>query len=298
MHAIAVTPTPQDRITDIAGLRVGNAEDRRVRTGTTVLLPDEPVAVGVDIRGGAPGTRETAALDPCALVDRCHGIVLSGGSVFGLAAADGVTRWLAARGRGLALGPMHVPIVPAAILFDLLNGGDKSWGDEPPYRTLGIAAAEAAGVDVAVGRVGAGFGAVAGDRPGGLGTAAAEAASGFRVGALVAVNSFGMPLDDDLGRVPLPKAPLAAASTTIAIVATDLALDKAGCRRLAIMAHDGLARALRPVHTPYDGDTVFALATGAVAPDDPLPLSLGVAGTMAADVLARAIARAIELSAR
>ncbi len=293
MHEIAVAPTTHDRITDIAGLRVGNAEDRRLRSGVTVLLPDDPAAVGVDIRGGAPGTRETAALDPCALVGRCHGIVLSGGSVFGLAAADGVTGWLAARGRGLALGPMHVPIVPAAILFDLLNGGDKDWGEEPPYRALGIAAAEAAGIDFAVGRAGAGFGAVAGDRDGGLGTAAAEAAGGFRVGALVAVNSFGPPLDDDMGRVPLPKAPLLAANTTIAIVATDLALDKAGCRRLAIMAHDGLARALRPVHTPYDGDTVFALATGAVAPQEPLPLNLAVAGTMAADVLARAIARAV-----
>ncbi|MFQ5346556.1 MAG: P1 family peptidase [Rhodothalassiaceae bacterium] len=298
MHEVRISSTGHDRITDIAGLAVGNAEDRRARTGTTVVLPQRPATVAVDTRGGAPGSRETDALDPSALVACCHGLVLTGGSVFGLAAADGVTQWLSSRGRGLPIGGFHVPVVPAAVLFDLLNGGDKNWGEAPPYRALGIAAAEAAATDFATGRAGAGLGAVAGDRAGGLGTAAAEAASGFRVGALVAVNSFGPPRDQDMARIPLPKAPLLASNTTIAVVATDLALDKAACRRIAIMAHDGLARALRPIHTPFDGDTVFALATGAVTPPAPAPLTLTIAGTMAADLLERAVCQALEAAAR
>lgn len=293
-----VRVTENDRITDIAGLAVGNAHGDAERSGVTVLLPGAEAGhafvMGVDVRGGAPGTRDTTALDPSCLVDAFHGLVLAGGSVFGLAAADGVTNWLAAQGRGLALGPCTVPVVPAAILFDLANGGDKNWGGTPPYAAWGRAAASAAGRDFAQGRAGAGYGTVAGDRRGGLGSAASVAAdAGYTVGALVAVNAFGPPLDTDMSRVPMPKPAFIAENTTIAAVATDLALDKAQCRRLAIMAQDGLARALRPVHTPFDGDTVFAVATGRAAPTEPLGRTLTVAGTLAADTLTRAVEKAL-----
>lgn len=296
MQEMRTAPTGQDRITDIAGIRVGNAEDRAARTGVTVLLPDAPAVMGVDVRGGAPGTRETEALDPACLIDAFHGVVLAGGSVFGLAAADGAAAWLSARGVGLPFGPHPIPVLPAAILFDLMNGGDKAWGDRPPYHDLGRRAAAAAATDFACGPHGAGCGAVAGDRAGGLGTAALTAAAGYSVGALVAVNAFGPPLDADLRRIPLPKAGLPGGNTTIAVIATDLALDKAGCRRLAIMAHDGLARSLRPVHTPFDGDTVFAMATGARPLPEPAALHLAIAGAMAADALARAVEKAIAAS--
>ncbi|GER06081.1 peptidase S58 [Kordiimonadales bacterium JCM 17843] len=249
--------------------------------------------MGVDVRGGAPGTRDTDALDPTCLVNGFHGLVLSGGSVFGLGAVDGVVSWLSERGRGLSLGACIVPVVPGAILFDLANGGDKNWGALPPYRALGIKACEAASRTIEEGAMGAGFGALAGDRRGGLGTAALRSASGFHVGALVAVNSYGPPMDDQFDRIPLPKEGLVGANTTIAAIATDLALDKAGCRRLAIMAQDGLARSLRPIHTPYDGDTVFALSTGAISPPEPFSRSLLVAGAMAADALARAVGKAL-----
>lgn len=285
-----------DRITDVAGLLVGHAHNHRLRSGTTVILPHKPVVMGVDVRGGAPGTRDTDALDPTCLVTDFHGLVLSGGSVFGLAAVDGVVSWLSERGRGLPLGPHAVPVVPGAILFDLMNGGDKAWGESPPYHALGGAACEAAGLEVAQGRVGAGAGAQAGDRPGGLGTAALVAESGFTVGALVAVNSYGPPLDGNRDQIPMPKAALLGTNTTLAVVATDLALDKAGCRRLAIMAHDGLARALRPLHTPYDGDVVFAMATGETAPPEPMARSLLVAGAMAADALEQAVLNALAAS--
>lgn len=288
-----VYKSTNDRITDVAGLLVGHAQDERLRSGTTVILPQKPVVMGVDVRGGAPGTRDTDALDPACLVTDFHGLVLSGGSVFGLAAVDGAVTWLSERGRGLPLGPHAVPVVPGAILFDLMNGGDKEWGKTPPYHALGQAACAAAGLDVPQGRVGAGTGAQAGERPGGLGTAALVAESGFTVGALVAVNSYGSPLDGRRDHIPMPKAALLAANTTLAVVATDLALDKAGCRRLAIMAHDGLARALRPLHTPYDGDVVFAMATGETVPPEPIARSLLVAGAMAADALEQATANAL-----
>ncbi len=288
-----VYKTTHDRITDVAGILVGHAQDTALRSGATVILPDEPVAMGVDVRGGAPGTRDTDALDPTCLIDGFHGLVLSGGSVFGLAAVDGVVNWLSERGRGLALGPHAIPVVPGAVLFDLMNGGDKTWGAESPYRRFGQAACDAAGLDVPQGRVGAGTGAQAGDRPGGLGTAALIADSGFSVGALAAVNSYGPPLDDVRTHIPMPKAALFATNTTLAVVATDLALDKAGCRRLAIMAHDGLARTVRPIHTPYDGDVVFAMATGAITPPDPTADTLLIAGAMAADALERAVLNAL-----
>ncbi|GAB4577031.1 MAG: P1 family peptidase [Rhodothalassiaceae bacterium] len=298
MSEVHVKPTARNSIVDIAGLRVGNAEDRKVRTGVTVVLPDRPVVMGVDIRGGAPGTRDTDALDPSCLVEEFHGLTLAGGSVFGLAAADAVTEWLSAQGRGLALAGKAVPVAPAAILYDLANGGDKDWGERSPYYALGLAAAKAAtDEDFARGRAGAGYGALAGDRAGGLGSACLLSECGFRVGALVAVNAFGPPLDDRCDRILMPKLGLVGTNTTIALVATDLALDKAGARRLAIMAHDGLARTLRPVHTPFDGDTVFAMATGDVPVPAPAPRSLLIAGTMAADALAAAVRDALARAA-
>jgi L-aminopeptidase/D-esterase-like protein len=194
-------PGPLNLITDVAGLSVGNAQDLGALTGVSVVLPDQPVVAAADIRGGAPGTREMDALDPAALVEGVHGIVLSGGSVFGLEAASGVVEWLSARGVGFTFGPQPLPcpVVPSAILFDLANGGDKSWR-EPPYRTLGRQACEAAGARFGLGNAGAGLGATAGVFKGGLGSASVVW-EGLSVGALVAVNSFGSPADPLTGEL-------------------------------------------------------------------------------------------------
>jgi L-aminopeptidase/D-esterase-like protein len=320
-------PGPLNLITDVPGLSVGNVEDRGALTGVTVVLPEEPAVAACDIRGGAPGTREMDALDPAGLVERIHGIVLSGGSVFGLEAASGVVQWLAGRGVGFAFGaqPLPCPVVPSAILFDLANGGDKNW-IEPPYRDLGRQACEAAARQFDLGNAGAGLGATAGIYKGGLGSASVVW-QGVTVGALVAVNSFGSPADPltgDLWAGPFALAgefpqghstaagfrspgawtkaerlansgegAAAGANTTIAVVATDVILTRPEARRLAIMAADGMARALRPVHTPFDGDSVVALATGRTELSGPRPLALTALGTLAGDALARAIARAI-----
>jgi L-aminopeptidase/D-esterase-like protein len=312
-------PGPRNLITDVAGLFVGNAEDRAGMTGTTVLLAAKPVVAAVEVRGGAPGTRETAALDAVNTVEHVHALVLSGGSVFGLDAASAVTFALAKRGIGFAFGtqPWPCPLVPAAVLFDINNGGDKTWGLEPPYRNLGLAALEAAAADFTLGNAGAGLGAVAGELKGGLGSASIRW-EGYTLGALVAVNSVGssvMPgsarlwamdsaLGDEMGPLrpppvggvamdPLTGTKLAARNTTIAIIACDAALSVAETQRLAIMAVDGMARAIRPIHTPFDGDTVFALATGDLALGEPRPRALAALGTLAADCLSRAIGRAI-----
>ena len=282
----------------------------------------------VDVRGGAPGTRETDLLDPSCRVDRIDAICLSGGSAFGLSAADGVMRWLRERGRGVAVADVVVPIVPAAILFDLLNGGDKNW-EWPPYRELAYQATGSAGRDFALGNTGAGLGAKAGNLKGGLGSASAvDPATGLQVGALVAVNARGYTTMGDMpqfwawaleqngefgglpppahglalpvshGRADLTHDPADAArsdpraNTTIAVVATNARLDKASAQRLAVMAQDGLARSIRPVHTPQDGDTVFAIATGKHDLGDD-PLALAELGTLAADCLARAVARGV-----
>lgn len=312
-------PGPRNLITDVAGLLVGNAEDRAARSGTTVVLCERPCVAGVDVRGGAPGTRETDALDPTCLVDAIDAVVLSGGSAFGLDAASGAMAWLAERGRGYAVGPARVPIVPAAILFDLADGGG-SWGADPPYRALGRAACDAAGPDFVLGNAGAGLGARAGDLKGGLGSASVAAGEGLCVGALVAANPVGsvvmgagptlwawpFELDGEMGgqvppRAPAPteagpaRRPIVGGATTIAVVATNAALDPAGARRVAIMAHDGIARAIRPAHTPFDGDTVFALATGAWA-GTAGPATVARVGALAADCLARAIGRAVVLA--
>ena len=316
-------PGARNLITDVPGLRVGQAEDAAARTGVTVILPDERAVCAVDVRGGAPGTRETDALAPENLVDAVDAVVLSGGSVYGLGAADGVTAWLGARGRGYSLAASAEvppsPVVPAAILFDMANGGDKAWGEAPPYRELGRTATAAASHQFQLGTAGAGMGAMAGALKGGIGSASIRASDGFTVGALAAVNSWGSvvapggrtfwaaPFEmvaefGGLGSAGLTAPPeewglaKGAASmrnTTIACVATDVALTPAQARRVAIMAQDGLARAIRPIHAPFDGDVVFALSTGRQACAEPAQLSVARIGSLAADVLARAVARAV-----
>lgn len=295
MTVYDIKPGPRDLITDVGDLRVGQAEDETAKTGVTVVLPDKACVMACDVRGGAPGTRDTDALDPASLVDAFHGIVLAGGSVFGLAAADAVTAWLSARDVGLPLGSVPVPVVPAAILFDLANGGDKDWSAGSPYPRLGVAACENAGVEFSEGRAGAGYGAQAGSGPGGIGSASAVAEDGTIAGALVAVNAFGnVGQEHNLEKIDFPKAGLVGGNTTIAVVATNLAIDKAGAKRIAIMAHDGMARAIRPLHTPFDGDIVFALATGKIAVDQSRGhMAIALAGTMAADCLTRAICKAV-----
>ena len=282
----------------------------------TVVLADPPALAAVDVRGGAPGTVNTDALRPGGLITRVNGIVLSGGSVFGLEAVAGLIDWLAARGRGFVEWGPCLPIVTGAILFDLLNGGEKDWCGRPPYRALAARAADDASSDSRVGNVGAGFGAVAGGWKGGLGTASAfDPATGVTVAALVAVNSVGsvtMPgsrtmwawhleQGEELGGQSAPREATGHAfetkrgigmNTTIGIVATDAALDHGGVQRLAAMAQGGYAYAIRPIYTPYDGDTLFALATGAVRLPDK-PDGLVRLGAIAADVVARAVMRGV-----
>lgn len=327
-------PGPRNLITDIAGLAVGHATDESAMSGVTVLRCAGDWAAGVDVRGGGPGTRETEALAAENLVGRAHAIVLAGGSVFGLAAADGVTAALSVHGIGLSLraGSPAIPIVPAAVLHDLGNGGDKAWGIDPPYRRLGMRALQDAGADFLLGSVGAGRGAMAGLRKGGIGSASIDLGLGLMVGALVALNSVGsalMPdgttywawaleLDGEFGGaeppVPLRMGHLdmgdpapdesrllglgrleAGANTTLGVAACSAALTTAECKRVSMMAQDGIARAVRPAHTPFDGDTVFALASGAVALDATRRRAahVGRIGSAAADCMARAIARAV-----
>jgi L-aminopeptidase/D-esterase-like protein len=304
-------------ITDVGGVLVGHAQDNRLGSGTTAVVFAEPAVAAIDVRGGGPGTREIDVLEPAATLERIDGIALAGGSAFGLEAGGGVQAWLREQGRGFAVRTARVPIVPGAILFDLLAGGDKEWGRFAPYRDLGYAAAAAAGVEFALGSVGAGLGATTADLKGGLGSATATTAEGLTVGALAAVNAAGSAVigggpsfwaapfeqDAEFGGIgfpaPLPPDALshhtkgsAHTSTTLVVVATDATLAKGQCRRLAVMAQTGLARAIYPVHTPLDGDVVFAAATGRKRLADPL-LSLSELGTIAANVVARAVARAV-----
>lgn len=310
-----MTPGPLNLITDISGLRVGNAADPHLKSGVTVLTADAPFAAAVHVMGGAPGTRETDLLAPDKLVGQVDALVLAGGSAFGLAACDGVMAGLRAAGRGFQVGAARVPIVPGAIVFDLLNGGDKGWADNP-YPALGRTAFDAAAPDFAIGTTGAGSGATTGNFKGGLGSASARLSNGLTVGALVVVNALGratvgdtrhfwaapwelghefgghgLPPAFPAGQEPSPAKRLGEA-TTIAILATDAALDKPALHRLAVAAHDGMARALVPSHTPFDGDLVFAVSTGARPLSDPAadPFLLGHA---AASTLARAIARGV-----
>lgn len=303
-------------ITDVPGVLVGNADDAGLASGVTVIVFEEPAVASGDVRGGAPGTRETDLLRPDETIERVDAIVLSGGSGFGLDAPGGAQAWLREHGRGFVLGPVVVPIVPGAILFDLTNGGNKDWGRFPPYRDLGYAATANAGLDFALGTAGAGHGAKTVNLKGGLGSASARTRDGTTVGAIVAINALGSvtvgdgphfwaaPFEQDAefgGRgspSPLPPDALAIRvkggvrqNTTIALVATDAALTKAQAHRLAMVAHDGLARAIYPVHTPLDGDTVFAAATAKRPAADLMAFT--ELGAVAANVLARAVARGV-----
>ncbi len=310
-----LAPGPLNALADVPGLAVGHATDRDRLTGATVVLPDAPAVAAVDVRGGGPGTRETDLLGLGRTVERVHAVVISGGSAFGLAAADGAMHWLAERGVGFEVGAARVPIVPAAILFDLLTGPGP---ETPPglWRELGRAACAAAGRSGETGSVGAGTGASLGGgrMRGGLGTASVVDGA-VTVGALAAVNALGealMPgtrtfwtwwleMAGELGgqrppaRAPAdlspPPPPGRAGHTTLAVVATDAALDRQGAHRLAVMAQDGLARAIRPAHAPLDGDVVFALSTGRGAPAD--AAALHRLGALAADCLSRAIMRGV-----
>lgn len=297
-------------ITDVAGVLVGH--HHRLgggwATGTTVVLTPEGATGGVDGRGGAPGTRETDLLDPANLVERVHGVCLTGGSAYGLAAADGVMAWLEERGHGFPVGPGQVvPIVPAAVIFDLPAG---DWGNRPDAGFGRAACENAAGGAVAQGRVGAGTGARAGGLQGGVGTASVVTATGHTVGALVVVNAAGDVADPATGvpwaadhevdgefeaaRTAVPvEGPPPRLNTTIGVIATDAVLSKAQCRRLAMSGHDGLARAIRPAHTMVDGDTLFALATGrhTAAPD--VPAGLDALCAAAAHCVARAVVHGV-----
>ena len=313
-----MTPmTARNSITDIAGIRVGHAGDAKLGSGTTVVVFDAPAVASVDVRGGGPGTRETALLDPAQTVEGIDAIVLSGGSAFGLDAASGVQAYLREQGRGFQVREARVPIVPGAILFDLLNGGDKTWGRYPPYRELGYEAAKIAGSEFALGSAGAGLGATTANLKGGVGSASAVTRGGITVGALAAVNAAGTVVVGDGphfwaaafeqngefgGRgAPAKVTPAdlairakgrAQENTTLAVIATDAKLNKAQCNRLAVMAQDGLARAIYPVHTPLDGDVVFSAAIGAKPLIDPI-YGLAELGMVAANVMARAIARGV-----
>ncbi|QUS40795.1 peptidase S58 family protein [Tardiphaga alba] len=307
-------------LTDIAGVRVGHADDAALASGVTAILFDKPAVASVDIRGGGPGTRDSSLLDPVNTVDAIHGLALSGGSAFGLEAGGGVQAWLAEQGRGFQIGAAMIPIVPGAILFDLINGGDKDWGRFPPYRDLGYAAAANATDSFALGSVGAGMGATTVNLKGGLGSASAVTPSGVRVAALAAVNAVGsitmgdsthfwaaaFEQNNEFGgrgfpRVMMPdmhalriKGGPAATSienTTLAVVVTDAILTKAQAQRLAMMAQTGFAHAIYPVHAPLDGDIVFAAATGEKAIDPVVGLT--ELGMIAGNVIARAIARGV-----
>ncbi len=322
-------PGAANLITDVAGLGVGQATDETVRTGVTVIVPGERAVCAVDVRGGAPGTRETDALAQENLVESIDAVVLAGGSVYGLAAADAVTAGLGAQGRGFGLassaGVPRAPVVPAAILFDLANGGDKGWGPTPPYFALGAKALIGVGTQFELGSAGAGAGATAGAMKGGLGSASVVTADGFTVGAIVAVNSFGsvviprtrafwaapFELEGEFGNVPLEGAvhadpdewgaakrdPRPGAHTTIACVATDATLSRPQLRRIAIMAHDGLARAIRPCHAPFDGDVVFAISTARRSLGEGSDFQVARLGALAADCLSRAVARGVFFAA-
>jgi L-aminopeptidase/D-esterase-like protein len=303
-------------ITDVPGLKVGHAHDARLASGTTAIVFDAPAVAAVDVRGGAPGTRETDLLAAGNLVEHVDAIALSGGSAFGLDAASGVQAALREQGRGFTVATARVPIVPGAVLFDLTHGGAKDWGRYPPYREFGYAAAGAAGDDFALGSVGAGMGATTVNLKSGIGSASATCDSAT-IGALAAVNAAGSAVVGDgpwFWAAPfeqgnefggrgfpalLPAGALAPRSkgaarqnTTLVVIATDAALTRAQARRLAIMAQDGFAHALFPAHTPIDGDIVFAASTGIQPLADPVQGLLRL-GAVAMQVVARAIARGV-----
>ncbi|HET7885576.1 MAG TPA: P1 family peptidase [Bradyrhizobium sp.] len=305
-------------LTDITGVRVGHADDPALASGVTAVIFDRPVVAAMDVRGGGPGTREGALLDVANTVEKIDAIALSGGSAFGLEAGGGVQAWLAEQGRGLNVRGAVIPIVPGAICFDLLNGGNKNWGRFAPYRDLGYAAAAAATSNFALGSAGAGLGTLTANLKGGIGSASAQTAHGVKVAALVVVNALGsvtvgdgpwfwaapFEVDGEYGGRGLPEtftadmlkmrikgATTETESTTLAVVVTDAALTKTQAKRLAMIAHTGFARAIYPVHAPMDGDVLFAAATGEHS-IDPL-IGLTELGMVAANVVARAIARGV-----
>jgi L-aminopeptidase/D-esterase-like protein len=307
-------------LTDIKGVRVGHADDAALASGATAIIFDQPVIAAMDVRGGGPGTREGALLDLANTVERIDAIALSGGSAFGLETGGGVQAWLAEQGRGFNIRGAVIPIVPGAICFDLLNGGNKDWGRFAPYRDLGFAAAASADTSFELGSVGAGLGALTANLKGGLGSASAETRDGTKVAALAVVNALGsvtvgdgpwfwaapFEVDGEYGGRGLPAsftpdmltmrikggaAATAVENTTLAVVVTDAILTKAQARRLAMIAQTGFARAIYPVHAPMDGDVVFAAGTGERA-IDPL-VGLTELGMVAANVVARAIARGV-----
>lgn len=315
-------PGPRNLISDVPGLRVGNAQDDALKSGCTVLIGQRALTGSYCVMGGAPGTRETDLLEPDKSVAQIDALVLSGGSTYGLDAASGVVAGLRAQGRGLALMHLRIPLVPAAILFDLLNGGDKAW-QENPYPALGRAALDNARSDFKLGSVGAGTGALTGMQKGGLGSASLVLDSGITVGALVAANPVGsvttpggrhfwaapFEIDGEFGGLgPDPRAGLGRsfesrkagamaqmANTAIGIVATDAALTKAQAKRLATVAHDGLARAILPSHLPNDGDLIFAVSTDDRQMQTP-ETELRDIGHAASLCIARAVARAVYLA--
>jgi D-aminopeptidase len=304
-------------ITDIAGVRVGSAHNEKLASGVTAVIFDEPAAASIAVHGGAPALRDSALLDPEMTVEGVDALVLSGGSAFGLDAAGGAMAYLASVGRGFPVRTARVPIVPSASLFDLTNGGDKAWGRPPPYWQMGFEAAAAASDRFELGTVGAGYGATTYDLKSGLGSASDIASRGFKVGALAVANAVGRATrglthhfwaapyerEDEFGghgfgphepkdsRVMRMKND-APANTVLAVVVTDAALTKAQCKRVAIMAQDGFALALRPAHAPTDGDVVFAAATGR-AKLSPDIRDLTEIGMLAAECVARAIARGL-----
>ncbi len=308
---------PSNSICDVRGFKVGNANDQILKSGVTVLVADRPFVAGVHVMGGAPGTRETDLLAPDRMVQKVDAIVLSGGSAFGLDAASGVADQLASEGRGFQVEDVRVPIVPSAILFDLLNGGNKRWKSNP-YKALGRQALENAATQFKIGSVGAGTGASTMDLKGGLGTASAITNSGYSVGAIVAVNALGSVVQGQTGRFwatpfcidgefpihgrheTLPKGQLPVEghvrnkgqNTTIAILATDVKLTQAQTTRLAVCAHDGLARAILPSHTIFDGDAIFFASSGEVTVDN-TGEALFELGHHSSTCLSRAVARAI-----
>ena len=307
-------------LTDIAGVSVGHADDAAIASGVTAIIFDKRAVASIDVRGGGPGTREDALLAPQSAMEAIDAITLSGGSALGLDAAGGVQAWLAERGRGFRVRDAVVPIVPGAICFDLLNGGNKAWGRFPPYRDLGYAAADAAAGDFRLGSVGAGMGATTAGLKGGLGSASAQTDDGVMVAALAVVNAVGSvtvgtgawfwaaPFEigsefggrgqppsftPDMLKVRVKGGPQATAveNTTLVVVVTDAQLTKPQAKRLAMIAQTGMARAIYPVHAPTDGDVVFAAATGA-KPIDP-QFGLTTLGAVAANTVARAIARGV-----
>ena len=308
---------PRNLITDVAGLSVGNADDPALKSGVTAVICARPAVAGVAILGGAPGTRETDLLEPHNTVGHIDGLVLSGGSAFGLDAASGVQAFLRERGIGFAVRDALVPLVSQASSFDLVNGGDKNWGRYPPYRELGYEAARNAGQDFALGTAGGGYGATTANLKGGLGSTSAVTSAGHMVGALVVVNSVSSAVigngphfwagaleeggefgghghPDRVGpetrKLIWKGGPQPA--TTIALVATDAVLTKGQAKRLAIASHAGLARALRFSHALFDGDAIFAAATGRRPLRDEASEFTELTA-LAADCLTRAIARGV-----